>query len=60
MTGDRNYSFRDLIIAAGVGFAAGLAIGAAVAALIDDRDEKCRALNKLEHDSDENYYYSTD
>ena len=39
MTGDRNYSFRDLIIAAGVGFAAGLAIGAAVAALIDDRDE---------------------
>ena len=60
MTRDGNYTFRDLIIAAGTGFAAGLVIGAAVAAFIDDRDEKCRAISKLEHDSDENYFYSTD
>lgn len=60
MTRDGNYTVRDLVIAAGIGFAAGMMIGAAVAAFIDDRDEKCRALRKLEHDSDENYYYSTD
>ncbi|HBB72286.1 MAG TPA: hypothetical protein DCZ71_06735 [Ruminococcus sp.] len=60
MAGEKKYSFIQAAAAAGIGFAAGFIMGAAVVAIIDYRDEKLRALKKLERDTDENYYYSTD